>query len=70
MSYGLTATRHQEVEEELNRLEAFLLDLGNEIHAATAPGARYTHLWLQVDGSVSYIHSLRAGLHQESNGQH
>jgi hypothetical protein len=70
MIYGLTVTRHQQIEKELNRMEAFLLDLGKEIQATTAPGSRYSHLWLQVDSSVSYVRSLRAALQQENHIHH
>ena len=69
MIYGLTGTRHQEIEQELDRIEAFLLGLRQEIHATTAPGSRYSYLWLQVDSTVSYVCSLRAALHEENKGR-
>jgi hypothetical protein len=69
MRYGLTSTRYQEAEQELNRMEAYLLELAQEIHDTTAPGSRYNHTWLQVDSTLSYTRSLRAALQSESTGR-
>jgi hypothetical protein len=69
MQYGLSAARYQEVEQELNRMEAYLVGLRQEVRATTTPGARYTHLWLQVDSTVAYVRSLRGALQRESIGQ-
>ena len=68
MSYGLTSTRYQEVEQELNNMETYLLELAQEIRKTTAPGFRYNHTWLQVDSAVSYTRSLRAALQRENAG--
>jgi hypothetical protein len=69
MQYGLSAARHHEVEQELNRVEAYLVELRQETHATTTPGTRYTYLWLQVDSTVAYVRSLREALQRENIGQ-
>lgn len=69
MSYGLTTTRFQEVDKELTDMEAYLLELTQEIHAATAPGARFSHIWLQADSALSYVRSLHAALQRENAGE-
>jgi hypothetical protein len=69
MSYGLTTARFQEVEQELNHMESYLMELAQEIRNTTAPGSRFNHTWLQVDSTISYTRSLRAALQRESAGQ-
>jgi hypothetical protein len=68
MIYGLTVKRHEEVDQEFSQMEAFLLELRQEIHDTTAPGSRYNYLWLQADSTISYVRSLRAALQQGSIG--
>ena len=69
MIYGLTTTRFQDAEKELNHMEAYLLELTEEIHTTTAPGARFSHIWLQADSALNYVRSLRAALQRENAGE-
>jgi hypothetical protein len=69
MSNGLSSARYQEVEEELNHMESFLVELAQELRDNTAPGSRFSHTWLQVDSTLSYTRSLRAALQGDSAGR-
>ncbi len=62
MYYKLTRERHQEVDAELARMEAYLEALAQEIRDTTPPGDRYNYLWLQADNAIAYVRSLRAAL--------
>lgn len=64
MKIGLTRERYEEVDQELARIEAYLVTLAQEIRDTTAAGDRYSHTWLQADSAIAYAHSLRAALQQ------
>jgi hypothetical protein len=65
MPYKLSRERHQEVDAELASMQAHLQALGQEIRDNTAPGRRYSHVWLQADNALAYVRSLRTALQSE-----
>jgi hypothetical protein len=65
MQYKLTRERHQEVDTELARMQAYLEALAQEIRDKTAPGKRYNYIWSQADNTIAYVRSLRAALQSE-----
>jgi hypothetical protein len=67
MPHKLSRGRHQEVDAELARMQAYLQVLGQEIRDTTAPGRRYNHVWLQADNALAYMRSLRTALQSEQD---